>query len=124
MKAIYGVVLGVALAGGMPATASAASAAEREAAAECKARAALQYGSGEGAARVTFKGIYGGSEQLKVRMRVKPVQGNSFLSICTVSRRAHEIASLSPVPREGSCAPAASESARVVTVVDGKGDLS
>jgi hypothetical protein len=101
MKTTYVAVLATVVAGGMASNVSAAQMSEAEAATACKAQAASQYASGERTARVKFKGIYGGTDRLKVRMQVLPAEGRAFLAVCEVSRSAREVVRLAPPARGG-----------------------
>mgnify|MGYP006346503115 CR=1 FL=1 len=100
MKTIYGVVLAAVVAG-MASTVSAASMSVAEAATTCKAQAASQYAAGERAARVKFKGVYGGNDSRRVRMQVLPADGGkAFLAICEVNGRTGEVVRLVPSVRD------------------------
>ena len=96
---VNSMVLAAAIASGASSTLAATWTSEAEAAAACKAQAASQYADGERAARVKFKGIYGGADRLKVRMQVLPGEGRAFLAICDVSRSAHAVVGVSPATR-------------------------
>ena len=107
MKTIYGVVLAAVVAG-MASTVSAASMSVAEAATTCKAQAASQYAAGERAARVKFKGDYGGNDSRRVRMQVLPADGGkAFLAICEVNGRTGEVVRLVPSLRDTQPALAA-----------------
>jgi len=96
MKTIKGVVLATVVAG-MSAMASAGTPSINEAAAVCKSQASLQYAAGDSAARIKFKGVYGGNDSRKVRLQVLPAGGKAFLAICRVDGRSGEIVALAPV---------------------------
>lgn len=107
MKTIYGVIL-TAVVASMASTVSAASMSVAEAATTCKAQAASQYASGERAARVKFKGVYGGNDSRRVRMQVLPADGGkAFLAICEVNGRTGEVVRLVPRARDTQPALAA-----------------
>lgn len=109
MKTIYGVVLAAVVAG-TSAMASAGTASVNESAAMCKAQATSQYANAQGAARVKFKGIYGGNDSRKVRLQVLPAGGKSFLALCEVDGRSGEVVALSPVADRAQPALAAAAS--------------
>lgn len=99
MKTIYSSIVAATLAIGASSAVAATSLSEYQAATVCHARAASQYADGARTAHVTFKGVYGGTDRLRVRMQVLPAEGKAFLAICEVSRNARALVALAPTPR-------------------------